>query len=62
MLVLSRQVQQRIRIGDDIYITVLRVDRGRVKLGIEAPPHVRVDREELRAKQCGEVPRAATGT
>ena len=62
MLVLSRQVQQRICIGDDICITVLRVDRGRVKLGIEAPPHVRVAREELRAKQCSGPARSATGT
>ena len=48
MLVLSRKPQQSICIGDDIYITVLRVDRGRVKLGIEAPPNVHVDRAELR--------------
>ena len=48
MLVLSRKPQQSICIGDDIYITVLRIDRGRVKLGIEAPANVQVDRAELR--------------
>ncbi len=48
MLVLSRKPQQSICIGDDIYITVLRIDRGRVKLGIEAPANVHVDRAELR--------------
>ena len=48
MLVLSRKQQQSICIGDDIYITVLRIDRGRVKLGIEAPAEVHVDRAELR--------------
>ena len=48
MLVLSRKPQQTICIGDDIYITVLRVDRGRVKLGIEAPANVHVDRGEVR--------------
>lgn len=49
MLVLSRKPQQGIWIGDDIFVTVLRVDRGRVKLGIEAPSHVKVDREEVRS-------------
>ncbi len=48
MLVLSRMGRQGIWIGDDVYVTVLSVHRGRVKLGIEAPAHVRVDREELR--------------
>lgn len=48
MLVLSRTGRQGIWIGDDVYVTVLSVHRGRVKLGIEAPADVRVDREELR--------------
>lgn len=48
MLVLSRMGRQGIWIGDDVYVTVLSVHRGRVKLGIEAPADVRVDREELR--------------
>lgn len=48
MLVLSRKPQQSICIGDDIYITVLRIDRGRVKLGIEASANVQVDRGEVR--------------
>jgi carbon storage regulator len=48
MLVLSRKPQQTICIGDDIIITVLRVDRGRVKLGIDAPADVHVDRGEIR--------------
>jgi carbon storage regulator len=48
MLVLSRKPEQGIWIGDDIYITVLRVDRGRVKLGIQAPANVKVDRQEVR--------------
>jgi carbon storage regulator len=49
MLVLSRADQQGIWIGDDVYVTVLSIYRGRVKLGIEAPADVRIDREELRA-------------
>jgi carbon storage regulator len=47
MLVLSRQEQQRIMIGNQIVVTVVRVSRGGVRLGIEAPRNVRVVREEL---------------
>jgi carbon storage regulator len=49
MLVLSRKTQQGLWIGDDVYVTVLSVERGRVKLGISAPPDVHVERAELRA-------------
>jgi carbon storage regulator len=50
MLVLVRYVNDRIMIGDDIVITITDVNRksGRVKVGIEAPNDVRVDREEIR--------------
>jgi carbon storage regulator len=47
MLVLSRKPDQRFLIGDDIVITVLRVDGDKVRIGIEAPPQVRVLRQEL---------------
>jgi carbon storage regulator len=49
MLVLSRKANQGVCIGDHIHITVLSIERGRVKLGIEAPEEVRVDRDELRS-------------
>lgn len=51
MLVLSRKVGEEILIGDDIRITVLSTKGERVRLGIAAPPHVRVDRSELRSRQ-----------
>ncbi len=54
MLVLSRKAQQGLWIGDNIFITVLRIERGRVKLGIEAPEDVHIDREELRASCAAE--------
>jgi carbon storage regulator len=47
MLVISRRPGERIRIADSIFVTVVKVDRGRVRLGIEAPPEVRVLRQEL---------------
>jgi carbon storage regulator len=47
MLVLSRKVGERIRIGDSITVTVVRVSGGGVRLGIEAPPELPVVREEI---------------
>ena len=47
MLVLSRKVGERILLGDNIRITVVRVSGGGVRLGIEAPSDVSVVREEV---------------
>ena len=47
MLVLSRRESQRIKLGDSIVVTVVRVAGDRVRLGIEAPSNVVVLREEL---------------
>jgi carbon storage regulator len=47
MLVLSRQVDERIIIGDNIVITVVEIRRGSVRLGIEAPRDVTIHREEV---------------
>ncbi len=50
MLVLSRKVGERIWIGDEISITVVRITGGGVRLGIEAPVEMPVVREELKLK------------
>ena len=47
MLVLTRKLGENIRIGDAVKITVLEIRSGQVKLGIEAPPEVKVHREEI---------------
>ena len=47
MLVLTRKYQEKIRIGDNITITVLRTKGKAVRLGIEAPTNVPVIRGEL---------------
>ena len=47
MLVLSRNQNQSIIIGDDIKITVLGYQHGQVKLGIDAPKEISILREEL---------------
>ena len=50
MLVLSRKAGERIWIGDDISVTVVRITGGGVRIGIEAPHEMPVVREELREK------------
>jgi carbon storage regulator len=51
MLVLSRKQAERIRLGDSIVVTVVRVSGDKVRLGIEAPPDVLVLRDELEIKE-----------
>ena len=48
MLVLSRKEAERIRLGDSIIVTVVRVSGDKVRLGIEAPANVLVLRDELK--------------
>ena len=47
MLVLSRKIGEKILIGDNIVLTVVKIDRNQIRLGIEAPADVRVFREEI---------------
>jgi carbon storage regulator len=55
MLVLTRKRDEGFMIGDEVQVTVLAYGGGQVKLGIAAPPHVRVHRTEvwLRIRQEG---------
>ena len=48
MLVLTRKLNERIVIGDNIRITVVGIRGNHVRLGIEAPPEVTILRDELR--------------
>ena len=51
MLILSRNEGQTIFVGDDIKITVLGINGKQVRIGIEAPDEVAVDREEIYIKK-----------
>jgi len=53
MLILTRKVDQGIVIQGNILVTVLRVERDRVKLGISAPEEITVLREELLQRGAG---------
>ena len=55
MLVLSRKQNERIRVGDSVVVTVVRVSGDKVRIGIQAPPHIRVLRDELEDDCIGEV-------
>jgi carbon storage regulator len=59
MLVLTRKVGESINIGDNIKITIINIDSGQVRLGIEAPKNVIVHREEIYNKIIDENRQAA---
>lgn len=54
MLILSRRTGESIKIGDNITITALTIQDGNVRLGISAPKHVAVHREEIYDRILGE--------
>jgi len=47
MLILTRRVGETVMIGDDVTITVLGVKGNQVRVGINAPKHIAVHREEI---------------
>ena len=52
MLVLTRRNGERLVIAGEIIVTVLAIDGNKVRLGIEAPKSVRVDRQEIHVKHA----------
>lgn len=47
MLVLSRRKGEKIRISEDIVVTVIELTKGQVKLGFDAPSNVSINRQEV---------------
>jgi carbon storage regulator len=47
MLILSRRESERVYLGDDIVLTIVRVNGDKVRIGVEAPPNVKILRNEL---------------
>jgi carbon storage regulator len=47
MLVLSRKLGQSFRLGPDVRVTIVKIDRNSVRIGIEAPGEVPIQREEI---------------
>lgn len=55
MLILSRHVDESVVIGDDIRITIVRIRGDEVRIGIDAPRHIRVDRQEIHERRKREL-------
>ena len=47
MLILTRRVGESLMVGDEVTVTVLEVKGNQVRIGIDAPKHVSVHREEI---------------
>lgn len=47
MLVLSRKISESIKIGEDITVTIVEINPTQIKIGIEAPPSMKIYRKEL---------------
>jgi carbon storage regulator len=47
MLILSRRESERVHLGDDIILTIVRVNGDKVRIGVEAPSHIKILRTEL---------------
>ena len=58
MLILTRRVGETLMVGDEVTVTVLGVKGNQVRIGVKAPKHVSVHREEIyeriRAEQQSE--------
>ena len=61
MLVLTRKLMEKLFIGDDICVTVVRLEAGQVRLGIEAPREVSVVRAELVPERDAMGPHSGAG-
>jgi carbon storage regulator len=50
MLVLTRKAGQNVMIGDDVTVSVIRIQGNRVRIGVEAPSHLGIRREEAQSR------------
>lgn len=56
MLILTRRVGEVLNIGADVTVTVLDVKGSQVRIGVNAPKNVSVDREEVRDRKNAGIP------
>jgi carbon storage regulator len=62
MLILSRKVDEKIKIGTDITLTIIEIHGDQVKIGVEAPKNVKVFRQEVYDSIQEQNKEAAAGT
>lgn len=58
MLILTRRANESIKIGKNITVTVLHIKGGQVRIGIDAPPSIPVNREEVHQRKAEEADNA----
>lgn len=58
MLILTRRPGETLKIGDNIEVTVMEVNGNQVRIGINAPRNVAIDRQEIRVRKDAERLRA----
>ena len=51
MLILTRHIGEKVKIGDDVTLTVVDLRGNQVRIGIQAPRDIEVDREEIRKRK-----------
>ena len=51
MLIISRRVGERVQVGDNVFVKVIEIDGGQVRLGFEAPKQVAIIREDAEVKE-----------
>lgn len=61
MLVLSRKERERLVIDGNIIVTIVRISGGAVRVGIEAPRQVQIQREELCSAEAGDCDQQLAG-
>jgi carbon storage regulator len=55
MLILSRRESESVHLGDDIVLTIVRVSGEKVRIGIQAPSHIKVLRNELEVEDTSAI-------
>ena len=55
MLILSRKLGESVIIGENVKVTVVDIDRGKIRLGVAAPPGIVVDREEIHLRKLKDI-------
>lgn len=56
MLIIGQRQTESISIGNDIVLTVVKISGEKVRIGVQAPPHLKVLRAELDSEECCTIP------
>ncbi len=54
MLVLTRRIGEQLVIDGNIVVTIVAIEGNKIRVGVQAPPAIRVDREEVHARRLAD--------